>query len=165
MAVLDDPRLLAEARRLGRAGDAEGSLRARRFLDQAVQAAAEDRSPLLSYEDAATYLEATKRHEKARFVRELDRLTPRLTEAAHQWLHRYSGRAESARQREGRLAVAGGAGSSWDVPYAGIDGMLYRPGVCQFRQQAAPAALAESRVTRELVLPGVPEALLAVLTV
>ncbi len=151
IAALDDMWLLAEAMRVGSAGGEDGYLQARRLLDQAVQSGAEDRSQMLSYEEAAAYLEAKGRQEQARFVRELDRLTPRLTDATHQWLHRYSSRAETAGQREDRLAVAGGAGRFWDEPYAGIDGLLYTPGVCQFWRQAVPAVLVESRVTLELM--------------
>jgi hypothetical protein len=149
--VLDHPWLLAEARRLGGAGDAYGYLRARRFLDQAVQTGPGDGSGLLDYEQAATYLDAKGQGEDAQLVRELGRLTPRLADAAHRWLHRYSGRAETPGQRESRLALAGGAGRAWDEPYAGIDGMLYTPGVCQFWRQVAPAVLVESRVSMELI--------------
>jgi hypothetical protein len=150
-AVLDDPHLLAEARRIGGTGSAAGRLRARRLLDQAAQADPRGGAQLLTYEQAATYLGEKGRHEDAELVRDLARLTPRLADATQQWLHRYSSRAETARQRDDRLALVGGAGRSWDEPYAGIDGMLYTPGVCDFRQQGVPVVLAESRGTRELI--------------
>jgi hypothetical protein len=151
VAVLDDPDLLAEAHRIGGSGRQDGYLRAARFLEQAFRDRGQHGHGSLSYEQAAAYLDEGGRHEQARFVRDLAGIAPRLADAAQQWLHRYSSRAETASQREARLALAGGAGRSWDEPYAGIDGMLYRPGVCQFRRQAAPAVLAESQVTLELI--------------
>lgn len=151
VAVLDDPGLLAEARRVAGAGSELGYLRARRLLEQAASAGAEHASRFLKYQDAIAYLEEKGQHEQAGFIRELDRLTPRIVDTAQQWLWRYSGHADTARELADRLALVGGAETSWDAPYAGIDGMLYRPGVCQFGQQALPVVLAESRVTRQLI--------------
>jgi hypothetical protein len=151
VAMLDDPDLLAEAHRIGGSGRQDGYLRAARFLEQAFRERGQHGHGSLSYEQAAAYLDEGERHEQARFVRDLAGIAPRLADAAQQWLHRYSSRAETSSQREARLALAGGAGRSWDEPYAGIDGTLYTPGVCQFWRQAVPAVLVESRVTLELI--------------
>jgi hypothetical protein len=149
-AMLDDMDLLNQARRIHGAGDEHACLRARRFLDQALQARNEYWPEHLTYEQAAVRLYAAGRHQHAQLVRDLTGITPRLADAAERWLHRYTGRAETAGQREDRLAVAS-AGASWDEPYAGIDGMLYSPGTCRFWRHDVPVVLAHGRGALELI--------------
>jgi len=151
LAVLDDHAVLAEARRIYGDGGDDACLRARRFLDRTLQERTLHWRAQLSCGQVAVYLEMKGRREQARFFGELDCVTPRLAEVAHQWRHRYLTRGETLAQKQDRLILAAAREVIWDEPYVGIDGMAYTVGTSRFWNRGQPVVVAESRAAVEII--------------
>ncbi|HEY1915857.1 MAG TPA: hypothetical protein VGH27_09805 [Streptosporangiaceae bacterium] len=150
-ALLDDPRALAEAARIARAGDRAAILRARRYLDQLLTGDTEHPSPQLSYQHAIAHLEKHARHAQAQLLHDLAQLEPVLADTARRWQDRYAERPATTAEREDHRAAATAVWTVQDEPYAGIDGVLYTPGLLRSWGQDAPVVLAQSRATTELI--------------
>jgi hypothetical protein len=151
LAMLTQVHDLDKAERLARSRDPASMLRARRYLDQILATESGHPSPRVSYRRAIADLEQQARPGLAGFVRELARLEPVLADTTRRWQDRYSGRALTAAERDDHRAVTTADWVVWDEPYAGIDGMLYTPGLCRFWGQDVPVVLARSRSTVELI--------------
>jgi hypothetical protein len=146
--TLTDPSLLAQALRIYRSGDADACLRARRFLDAAARNTGEPSAESMTYAQATARLDAAGQPRHAEFLRELTRITPALAEAAQQWRHRYNGRPGLHHEDDDGHRQSG---ASWDEPYAGLDGMLYTPGLCHVCGYDLPVVRVHGRGARELI--------------
>jgi hypothetical protein len=151
LAMLTQVHDLDKAGSLARSGDPVSILRARRYLDQILAMQSGHPSPRVSYRYAIAQLEQQARPGLAQLVRELASLEPVLAGTARQWRHRYTGRAASTAERDDRRAVITADWAVRDEQYAGLDGLLYTPGVCRFWGQDVPVVLARSRGMVELI--------------